>query len=185
MNTDIHRSTIILVLCMMVTTLVTGCGSGSSDSDNPNPTPAMSITINGEGYFVLRKPQDESTYYFTKLSSFLISQEHYIVNPQGYALVGKQMDTLTGAPYGTDRVIVLPDQSPLENISSYGTITVTTQTGTVQPVFSIGLAFFSNPGGLKELSEGIYIATEQSGPAMEAGMGSGYVGTMEYQALSN
>lgn len=58
----------------------------SSDTD---------VAIEGEGFFVVKQP-DDNTAYYTRAGAFRFNEEGYLVNPEGFRVQGKLFDQLTG-----------------------------------------------------------------------------------------
>ena len=54
----------------------------SSDTD---------VAIEGEGFFVLKQPGDDTNYY-SRAGAFRFDADGYLVNPEGYRVQGKQFD---------------------------------------------------------------------------------------------
>lgn len=49
------------------------------------------VAIEGEGFFMLKEPGDNTTYY-SRAGAFRFDEEGYLVNPEGFVVQGKQFD---------------------------------------------------------------------------------------------
>ena len=50
------------------------------------------LAIEGEGFFLLKEPGDDTTYY-SRAGAFRFDEDGYLVNPEGYRVQGKLFDT--------------------------------------------------------------------------------------------
>jgi flagellar hook protein FlgE len=57
-----------------------------------NTSSSTDMAIEGEGFFVMRAPDNDQT-YFTRAGSFRFDDDGYLVNPQGYLVQGKSFDS--------------------------------------------------------------------------------------------
>ena len=55
----------------------------------------LDVAIEGEGFFILKEPGDESAYY-SRAGAFRFDDQGYLTNPEGLRVQGKQFDTTTG-----------------------------------------------------------------------------------------
>lgn len=49
------------------------------------------VAIEGEGFFILKEPGDDTNYY-SRAGAFRFNQDGYLVNPEGYRVMGKSYD---------------------------------------------------------------------------------------------
>jgi len=107
----------------------------------------LDMAINGEGFFILRKP--DNTLAYTRDGQFKMDRNGNIVNQQGF-----QLDP--GFRLPTDAVDI--------QISAEGVMQILTENSTdAQTVGQIQLARFINPGGLRAVGDNMMIATPASG----------------------
>jgi flagellar hook protein FlgE len=66
----------------------------------------LDVAIEGEGFFVLKQPGDETAYY-SRAGAFRFDQDGFLVNPEGLRVQGKQFnpDGTLAAGDATDIVI--------------------------------------------------------------------------------
>ncbi len=107
----------------------------------------LDLAINGEGFFVVRKP--DNTYAFTRDGSFRVDKNGDVVTSQGYYL---------------DPGITIPEDAAEVKISRDGTVSVILDGSTEeQALGQIELAKFINPGGLRAIGDNLYEETPASG----------------------
>jgi flagellar hook protein FlgE len=51
----------------------------------------LDVAIEGEGFFILKEPGNETPFY-SRAGSFRFNDEGYLINPEGYRVQGKQFD---------------------------------------------------------------------------------------------
>jgi flagellar basal-body rod protein FlgG len=114
-------------------------------SNNP-----LDIGINGEGFFILRKPDNSLT--FSRDGSFKLDRNGLIVNSQGYQL---------------EPGFTIPNDAIQVNIGADGVVSILTE-GSVdeETLGQMELARFINPGGLRALGNNLYAETPASGQAI-------------------
>ncbi len=173
-NQNIYRDNkiiirIVLFLVFIVAPLtLSGCDDISCGNFDNN---TITISVNGEGYFMVRSFDENDAVYFTKSNSFSVNQDNLLVNSQCYVLQGFSLDD-NGWLRGAITDIWLQEQILIEDISSEGVISVRLVDGTVFPVSRIALAGFVDPENLQDESNGIYSSTEESGPPINGVPGS-------------
>lgn len=115
-----------------------------SSTNNP-----LDLAINGEGFFVIRKP--DSTLAYTRDGSFQLDRNGQIVTSQGFAL---------------DPGLTVPDDAIEVQISRDGVVSVLTENSTdAQTLGQLELARFINPAGLKSVGDNLYEESPASGRA--------------------
>ncbi len=116
-----------------------------SQTDNP-----MDIAINGEGFFVVRRP--DNTFAYTRDGSFNLDRNGQIVTSQGYAL---------------EPGFTIPSDAVEIQVSRDGELKVILE-GTLeeQTLGQIDLARFVNPGGLRSVGDNLLLETAASGRAI-------------------
>lgn len=79
-----------------------GRGVGVSKVDNifsqgtfESTESSTDLAIEGEGFFMLREPGDDTTYY-SRAGAFRFDEDGYLVNPEGFRVQGKGYDQDTG-----------------------------------------------------------------------------------------
>ncbi len=111
-------------------------------TDNP-----LDVSINGEGFFVVRKA--DNTLAYTRDGSFTLNREGEIVTSQGFRL---------------DPGFRVPDDSLSVIISRDGVMSALLEDGvTEQTLGQVELARFINNEGLRSVGENLYVETPASG----------------------
>jgi flagellar basal-body rod protein FlgG len=133
-----------------------------TQTDNP-----LDVAINGEGFFILRKP--DNSYAYTRDGSFKLDRNGQIVSSQGYLL---------------DPGINIPQDAEEIQISRQGVLSILTNNGIdQQSLGQIELARFVNPAGLKNVGENLYIESPASGKAMFEQPGTNNTGELIQSSL--
>ncbi len=110
---------------------------------------SLDMAISGEGFFIIRKP--DNTLAYTRDGSFQLNRNGEIVNSQGY-----QLEPGFKVPSDTTEV----------QISRDGVLSVLTDNSSeTQTLGTINLARFINPAGLKATGDNLLVETPASGPA--------------------
>ena len=110
---------------------------------------ALDMAINGEGFFVIRKP--DNTLSFSRDGSFQLNRNGEIVTAEGYKL---------------DPGFEVPDNTTEVQVSRDGVVSVLTDGSTdATTLGQIELARFVNPAGLKAVGDNLYEETPASGQA--------------------
>jgi flagellar basal-body rod protein FlgG len=121
-----------------------------SQGDFTTTNNPLDLTIQGQGFFQVRRPSGELAY--TRGGTFHLDAQGNIVTSDG--------DPLQPA-------ITLPANATNISIGQDGTVSVTLP-GQVnsQQVGSIQLATFPNPGGLNSIGQNLFLPTSSSGDAI-------------------
>lgn len=107
----------------------------------------LDMAINGEGFFVIRKPDGNIVY--TRDGSFQLDRNGQIVTSQGYSL---------------DPGFTIPSDAIEIQITRDGVVSILTENSTDATVLGqIELARFVNPAGLKSVGDNFYQETPASG----------------------
>jgi flagellar basal-body rod protein FlgG len=110
----------------------------------------LDISINGEGFFVVQKPDNSLAY--TRDGSFQLNREGEIVTSQGYRLYPN---------------VTVPDDTVELQITRDGVIGILTEGATdVETLGQIELGRFVNPGGLRAVGDNMLVETPASGQAI-------------------
>ncbi len=131
-----------------------------SQGDITQTNNPLDLAINGDGFFVIRKPDNTLTY--TRDGTFRLDNQGHIVNAQGYKL---------------EPGFTVPQDTTEVQVSRDGYVEVLLQ-GSTQPqtLGQLELARFINPGGLKALGDNLYAETSASGQAMMENPGNNNTG---------
>ncbi|RLG45602.1 MAG: flagellar basal-body rod protein FlgF [Thermoproteota archaeon] len=70
---------------------------GSFESTNSS----TDLAIGGEGFFIVRDPENEDNQYYTRAGEFRFDKNGYFVNPSGYIVRGWRLDPDTGEDIGS------------------------------------------------------------------------------------
>lgn len=111
---------------------------------------ALDLAINGQGFFILRKP--DNSYAYSRDGSFKLDKNGQIVNSQGFAL---------------EPGFQVPQDATSVQVSSEGVVTALLDGSTdEQTLGQIELARFINPTGLRSIGDNMFDETSASGTAM-------------------
>ena len=140
----------------------------------------LDFAIEGDGMFVVEE-QGGSRYY-TRAGNFYLDEEGYIVNPQGYYLIGYtgQDGNLTE----TQGRIFIPNNAQSFSVQSNGIVNYVNENGETQIAGQILLAKFSNPAGLEKAGSNLFLDSPNAGNngvavPESAGVGSVISGALE------
>lgn len=129
----------------------------------------LDIAINGEGFFVVRRP--DNTFAYTRDGSFNLDRNGTIVTSQGYVL---------------EPGLTIPTDANDIKISRNGVISVIID-GTLeeQTIGQIELARFINPAGLRAIGDNLFLETPASGQAIFEQPGSNNTGELIQAHIEN
>ncbi|MBC5635967.1 flagellar basal body rod protein FlgG [Ornithinibacillus sp. BX22] len=113
----------------------------------------LDFALEGDGMFVL---QDGDTTYYTRAGNFYLDQDGYIVNPQGYYLMGFGEE-------GETSQIQIPENAQSFSVQKDGTINYVDEEGIPQVAGQIVLANFSNPAGLEKAGSNLFLNSTNAG----------------------
>jgi len=107
----------------------------------------LDLAINGEGFFILRKP--DNSFVYTRDGSFQLNRNGEIVNSQGLLL---------------EPGFRIPEDTMEIQVSVDGIVSIL-QSGSndFQTIGQLELARFINPGGLRSIGNNLYVETPASG----------------------
>lgn len=121
-----------------------------SQGDVQTTNNQLDLAINGEGFFVIRKP--DNTYAYTRDGSFQLNKNGEVVNSQGFPL---------------EPGFNVPDDVIELQVSADGVVSVLNDGGVeFQTLGQIDLARFVNPAGLKSIGNNLFVETPGSGAAI-------------------
>jgi len=131
-----------------------------SQGDITQTNNPLDLAINGDGFFVIRKP--DNTLAYARDGTFRLDNQGQIVDAQGYKL---------------EPGFTVPQDTTEVQVSRDGYVEVLLQ-GSTQPqtLGQLELARFINPGGLKALGDNLYAETAASGQAMMENPGNNNTG---------
>lgn len=135
-----------------------------SQTNNP-----LDMAINGEGYFMIRKP--DNTIAYSRDGSFHLDAQGQIVNSQGYLL-----EPGFSIPDDTTDMIITRD--------GYLQIMLSGETQT-QVLGQLELARFINPGGLRAVGDNLFVETPASGQPIYDQPGTNNTGEILQKHLEN
>jgi flagellar basal-body rod protein FlgG len=118
-----------------------------SQGDIKQTNNPLDIAINGDGFFVVRKP--DNSLAFTRDGSFQLDSKGQIVTSQGYILE-------PGFNIPQDAVGITITRDGIINA-------IIGSNNEEQPLGQIELARFINPAGLKSIGDNLYVETPASG----------------------
>lgn len=140
-----------------------------SQGDITQTNNELDMAINGEGFFVVRKP--DNSFVYTRDGSFTVDSNGLLVTSQGYSL---------------EPGFTIPQDALQVNITSDGVLSILTEGSTEeQSLGQIELARFINPAGLKNVGENLYAETAASGNAILEEPGSNNTGEIVQNHLES
>ena len=102
---------------------------------------SLDVAVNGEGFFVVRRP--DNTLGYTRDGSFQVDRNGDVVTSQGYHL---------------EPGFNIPDDAVQVNISRDGVVSILNENSTEeQSIGQIELARFINPGGLRAVGDNLLV----------------------------
>lgn len=109
----------------------------------------LDMAINGDGFFILQKP--DNTYAYTRDGSFSVDRNGDVVTAQGYML---------------QPGFSIPEDAIQVNITRDGVMSVLLENGVdEQTLGQLELARFINPAGLRAVGDNLFAETPASGSA--------------------
>lgn len=117
----------------------------------------LDFALEGDGMFVLDGGNSNQN-YFTRAGNFYLDADGFIVNSQGYYLLGLN----TNDPNNNGR-IQIPEDAKSFSVLKDGTVNYIETDGTQQTAGTVALANFSNPAGLEKVGGSLYIQTDNAG----------------------
>jgi flagellar basal-body rod protein FlgG len=140
-----------------------------SQGDITETSNSLDMAISGEGFFVIRKPDNSLAY--TRDGSFKVDKNNRIVNAQGYQL---------------EPGLTIPDDATSVTISRDGVVTANMKNGTEsQTIGQIELARFVNQGGLSSTGDNLFAETVASGKAILEQPGTNNTGEIQQKHLES
>jgi flagellar basal-body rod protein FlgG len=110
----------------------------------------LDLSISGEGFFVLRRPDNSLVY--TRDGSFQLNRNGQIVTSQGYIL---------------EPGFNIPNDAVQVDVSRDGMISIQLSGSTEeQSIGQLELSRFINPGGLRSIGSNLFVETPASGVAI-------------------
>ena len=125
-------------------TSFTGSVGGIAPTGNP-----LDLAINGGGFFTLDDGQGGRLY--TRAGNFVINGQGQVTDQMGRSLMP---------------AVQIPDEAASITVSATGQLQALSGDGAVLAEFQIQTASFANPGGLESMGGNAYLATDDSGPAV-------------------
>ncbi len=133
-----------------------------SQGDITETSSSLDAAINGDGFFVIRRPDNSIAY--TRDGSFQLDSNGQITTSQGYLL---------------DPGFTVPDDAVEIQISRQGEVSVLYDGSTeAQTLGQIELARFVNPAGLRSVGDNLYEETAASGNAIYEEPGTNNTGEL-------
>lgn len=120
-----------------------------SQGDLQQTNNPLDIAINGEGFFMVRRPDNSLAY--TRDGTFNLNRNGEVVTSQGFLL---------------EPGFRIPDDAVQVNLSRDGVMSVLSEGATDEQVLGqLELARFINPGGLRSIGDNLMVETPASGQA--------------------
>ncbi len=103
----------------------------------------LDVAIEGDGFFILKQPGDETAYY-SRAGSFRFDQDGYLVNPEGLRVQGKAFDA-NGALGSGDPSDIQVESSGLVQGNVTSTLQLTTNLDSTEPKVSVTPFDYADP----------------------------------------
>lgn len=103
----------------------------------------LDVAIEGEGFFVLKQPGDETAYY-SRAGAFRFDQDGFLINPEGLRVQGKQFNPDGTLAAGDATDIVIPGTG-LTQGKATDALTLTTNLDSTEPELLIADFDITNP----------------------------------------
>ncbi len=94
----------------------------------------LDVAIEGEGFFVLKQPGDETAYY-SRAGAFRFDQDGFLVNPEGLRVQGKQFNPDGELAAGDATDIVIPGTGLVQGQAT-NALTLTTNLDSTEPIIN-------------------------------------------------
>ncbi|BBL70657.1 flagellar basal-body rod protein FlgG [Methylogaea oryzae] len=127
---------------------------------------SLDLAINGKGFFQVLMPDGQITY--TRDGTFKLTADGQVVTNDGNPL---------------EPAFVVPQNAVSISVGSDGTFSVTDDTGAVNNLGQINLAYFINPTGLEPIGNNLFRQTAASGAPNLGIPGQDSIGTISEGAL--
>ena len=132
------------------------------------------LALDGDGFFVVAigsgAPGDPFELSYTRDGSFTLDKNNDLVTLDGYRVMGKDIDPLTGQPTGDLKPINIPTEIGGNKVVDYtfsgdgnGVLTLILDDGTKVNQCMIEVASFSNPEGLSATGGNRFVPTPNTG----------------------
>ncbi|WP_027963193.1 flagellar basal body rod protein FlgG [Halalkalibacillus halophilus] len=133
----------------------------------------LDLAIEGDGMFKVAEEGGGNPQY-TRAGNFYLDEAGDIVNSSGYYLMGD----------GGVANITIPDDAQSFDISPTGIVNYVDEDGAVQEAGQVTVTQFSNPEGLEKAGGNMFLASNNSGEAVDTtpgadGSGELYTGALE------
>lgn len=126
------------------------------------------LAMDGDGFFVVAcgsgTPNDPFELSFTRDGSFALDKNNNLVTLDGYRVMGKDIDPLTGQPTGDLKPIVIPAEIGNNKVIDYtfsgdgnGVLTLILDDGTKINQTMIEVAVFTNTEGLSAIGNNRFV----------------------------
>ncbi len=99
----------------------------------------LDVAIEGEGFFILKEPGDETNYY-SRAGAFRFDDDGYLVNPEGLQVMGKQFDA-NGELLPGDASSIRVQSSGLIQGQVTNELKLTTNLDSAEPINAVAFAY--------------------------------------------
>jgi flagellar hook protein FlgE len=103
----------------------------------------LDVAIEGDGFFILKEPGDETAYY-SRAGSFRFDQDGFLVNPEGFRVQGKAFD-INGQMEAGDAQDIEVESSGLIQGNVTSALQLTTNLDSTEPVIAAPFDY-TDPG---------------------------------------
>jgi flagellar hook protein FlgE len=103
----------------------------------------LDVAIEGDGFFILKEPGDETAYY-SRAGSFRFDQDGFLVNPEGFRVQGKTFD-INGQMEAGDAQDIEVESSGLIQGNATSALQLTTNLDSTEPIITAPFDY-TDPG---------------------------------------
>ncbi len=152
---------------------------GIARTDRP-----LDFTIEGEGYFVVRKCDENGDatgpVYYTRAGNFYLDDQGYLVNADGYYVMGSANSTpdIEETPTDLERIQIDYDSYTTVKFDKNGMVAGIDVDGNRVTIGQMAVATCVNPSGLNKEGNNLYTESNNSGPMRSAAPGELGTGTL-------
>lgn len=143
------------------------------------------LAIQGDGFFRITDQNDFSGITYTRAGNFTLDENGYMVNPDGYFLVGYAANATTPPTpdTATQLKLQIPTTARSANIDQNGLVTYIDAAGVNQNVGYVSMAKFPNSAGLERVAANRWAESQASGTPTNNTASTNGLGAITSRAL--
>jgi flagellar hook protein FlgE len=165
----------------------------------------LDVALTGEGFLTVKSAPPAAQISYTRNGAFSVNQDRYVVDTLGSRVQVMPVDATTGTPTSADQADFIdlrvpeyrldsagdqvldssgnPVQLASVGVSVEGLVTATYSDGTTEKLGNLAIASFPSQEGLRQLGDGHWSVTKDSGPATYGSGNNGLFGAVRSGAL--